>query len=299
LITNVYDCVQSVVRGGTNLNVKFPPKFDPLIAKLADEFLDRTSMTSETYEIVQEFIKTPEFEKVFAMRDQYWILDNAQYFLQNVPRFNSPAFYPSLDEFLLARAKTTGIVETSFELDNPRSHREFDQKIKFLVVDVGGQRNERRKWMYVFEDVKAVVYVVNLAGYSMVLYEDESRNRMNEALDLFRETARTLFKDIPVLILLNKTDLFEQTLKTTPLTKCFPDYTGPNEPQAGIEYIFQVFKNAAPATSNLLGYRAVSARSTEDLQAVFRELTSQLLDIHQARIEANVKRILGEDEVKK
>lgn len=39
---------------------------------------------------------------------------------------------------------------------------------RFSVVDVGGQRNERKKWLHCFDDVKAVVFFISLAGYNQV-----------------------------------------------------------------------------------------------------------------------------------
>ena len=40
------------------------------------------------------------------------------------------------------------------------------------VVDVGGQRSERRKWIQCFDDVRAVLFVCALSGYDMTLFED-------------------------------------------------------------------------------------------------------------------------------
>ena len=62
------------------------------------------------------------------------------------------------------RVKTTGIVETTFTL----------KKHKFRIVDVGGQRSERKKWIYCFEGVTAVIFVSALNEYDLVLAEDDS-----------------------------------------------------------------------------------------------------------------------------
>ncbi len=39
----------------------------------------------------------------------------------------------------------------------------------FLMVDVGGQRNERKKWIHSFQDVTAILFVVATSDYDLLL----------------------------------------------------------------------------------------------------------------------------------
>ena len=40
------------------------------------------------------------------------------------------------------------------------------------MIDVGGQRSERRKWIHCFENVTAVIFCAALSAYDLVLQED-------------------------------------------------------------------------------------------------------------------------------
>ena len=46
------------------------------------------------------------------------------------------------------------------------------------MYDVGGQRNERKKWIHCFEGVTAVIFVVGLSEFDQCLVEDGVTNRM-------------------------------------------------------------------------------------------------------------------------
>jgi len=53
------------------------------------------------------------------------------------------------------------------------------------MVDVGGQRSERRKWIHCFQDVTAVLFLVGLSGYNQGLVEDPAANQMQDAMALW------------------------------------------------------------------------------------------------------------------
>lgn len=73
-------------------------------------------------------------------------------------------YLPDLQDVLRARVPTTGIIEYTFSL----------KKVIFRMVDVGGQRSQRRKWIHCFEDVTSLIFVVALSEYDQTLMEAQS-----------------------------------------------------------------------------------------------------------------------------
>jgi hypothetical protein len=71
---------------------------------------------------------------------------------------------PTDQDILRSRVTTTGITETTFKVG----------ELTYKLFDVGGQRSERKKWIHCFENVTALVFLVNLSEYDQMLYEDES-----------------------------------------------------------------------------------------------------------------------------
>jgi hypothetical protein len=47
----------------------------------------------------------------------------------------------------------------------------------FSIVDVGGQRSERRKWIHCFENVIALIYLASLSEYDQCLEENDQEVR--------------------------------------------------------------------------------------------------------------------------
>jgi len=127
-------------------------------------------------------------------------------------------FVPNYDDVLRARVRTTGIEEAKFI---------FDKRI-FHVVDVGGQRSERRKWIHCFSKVTAVLFVASLSDYDNSLREDNTQNRMQEALILFEEVSNSSYFSTKssLILFLNKTDLFRDKLLKVELKEFFPSFEG-------------------------------------------------------------------------
>ena len=132
-------------------------------------------------------------------------LDNCiSYFMDNLSRIASPDFSPTIEDILKVRSKTLGLVETEFVY----------KTMRLRIVDVGGQKNERRKWIHAFQDVTAIIFVVALNDFEYVMEEDGVTNRMQDSLVLFDQAINNKWlSKKPVVVFLNKKDLFEQALE--------------------------------------------------------------------------------------
>jgi len=119
----------------------------------------------------------PGIQTTYDNRSLYQLTDSTGYFLDKIHEVGNEDYLPTEQDVLRSRVRTTGIVENDFVIDGNQ----------FKMFDVGGQRNERKKWIHCFSDVTAVLFVAALSEYDMVLYEDEDTNRMEEALNLFDE----------------------------------------------------------------------------------------------------------------
>lgn len=85
------------------------------------------------------------------------------YFFSDLDRLFAPAFKPTMQDIVHCRARTVGISETLFHINKNQD---------LLLVDVGGQRSERRKWIHCFQGVTGILFLVSLSGYDQCLVED-------------------------------------------------------------------------------------------------------------------------------
>jgi GTPase SAR1 family protein len=142
-------------------------------------------------------------------------IEGVKYYFQHARRFAAPDFVPTFEDVLKARRKTSGIVETIFEYEN----------ISFTLVDVGGQRSERKKWLHCFSTVSAVIYLTAINEYDMLLEEDANTNRLVESLKLWKAlTSSEFFIKTPFILFLNKSDLFKQKLEKVRLSEVFQEW---------------------------------------------------------------------------
>ncbi len=267
---NVIEVIQTLIEASKTLNIEITNQDIKDKAEFVASLDLNTTLTQELAEDIHSIWMDNDIKKVYARRDEFWNLDATPYYLNEIFRISDPYFEPTDEDVIMTRVRTTGLVVTTV-LEKPYTYQ---------LVDVAGQRSERRKWIHCFDDVKAIIFLESLSGYNQVLFEDNVTNRMHESINLFAEVIRNpLFAKTPIFLFLNKKDLFEDMIKTYPLTRCFPEYKGaPNDAREAIAYIEDKYREVMAQfnPNKSLNIQVIAARVRLDMKIAFGVVKEEL-----------------------
>jgi len=191
----------------------------------------------EYYEPLKALWNDPNVQKAWERGNEAALPENLLYFYSDLERLFEPTYQPTEQDIIRCRARTIGITETMFSL---REH-------EMLMVDVGGQKSERRKWIHCFQDVTSILFLVSLSGYDQCLVEDKDANQMQDAMTIWDSICHSQwFKQTSIILFLNKNDLFERKIPTSDIKNFFPDFDGePGDIKAGRAYFKRRFGRLA------------------------------------------------------
>eukprot|EP01097_Dermamoeba_algensis_P003376 TRINITY_DN2367_c0_g1_i1.p1 TRINITY_DN2367_c0_g1~~TRINITY_DN2367_c0_g1_i1.p1 ORF type:complete len:298 (-),score=54.80 TRINITY_DN2367_c0_g1_i1:236-1129(-) len=226
------------------------------------------SWTKEVGERLKALWRDKGITHTYSLKDKKFQLnDSASYFFDHLDRIQQEDYLPTVDDVLRVRVRSTGIDEAQFKFEN----------MEFRMMDVGGQRSERRKWIHCFDSVTAIIFCVSLSEYDQTLREDESQNRMKESLLLFEEICNSpWFKTTSMILFFNKTDLFGEKISQVDLKVCFEDYRGGLDYDAASSFIRQKFLDQN-TSSHVIYNHFTCAVNTENISFVFNSVRETLL----------------------
>jgi len=233
--TNVCESIQSIVVASSKLGVPLTQKENTNFGQL---FLEpyTSPLTPELGDRIELFYKDNGVKELIKRRAEYQLLDNTEYYVSEIKRICAKDYIPTEQDILNTRIQTTGVIETSFNVQKGKN---------FVFVDVGGQRSERKKWMHCFESVSGVLFCVGISAFDQTLYEDNTTNRLHEALKLFHEICMSKwFTNTAIILFLNKDDLFRKKLERGKnINVAFPEYKGSTDYDESIEFLREKFTN--------------------------------------------------------
>ncbi|KAK3553044.1 hypothetical protein QTP86_031205 [Hemibagrus guttatus] len=209
-------------------------------------------------------------QHAYDRRREFQLGESVKYFLDNLEKLGMPDYLPSQQDILLARRPTKGIHEYDFEIKN----------VPFKMVDVGGQRSERRRWFECFDSVTSILFLVSSSEFDQVLMEDRHTNRLTESLNIFGTIVNNrVFSNVSIILFLNKTDLLEEKVKTVAIKDFFPDYEGdPHSLDDVQKFLVTCFRNQRREQQNKpLYHHFTTAINTENIRLVFRDVKDTIL----------------------
>ncbi|KII64258.1 G protein alpha o subunit [Thelohanellus kitauei] len=256
---NVLDLVKCILNGMIRLNIQMEK---PENQKMADNLL-RLMNLEEPIQSCLNNIDCLKSDNGFleAMRrgNEFQMNDTHIKFLYDLQRITSNDFVPTDDDILSARLKTTGIFEFIFPY----------KKFTIRLIDVGGQRSQRKKWINCFEDVNAMIYVASLVDYCMGLEEDPSTNRLVESVKLFGGMCNSpYFTNIPIILFLNKKDIFEQKIKKCPIKSFFAEFEG-NDYDESLHFIKTMYLKSNKSYHRPIYIHVTNATDTSNIRFIF------------------------------
>lgn len=286
---NVRDAIEAITNAMDLLEI--PYETDPAIiqpkVKIIKEVCEKLEEIDKdvNLEIQDEDFNTQFFDAVKLVWDdpgakacykrssEYQLIDCAKYFLDKVDQVGREDYTPANDDILRCRVWTYGIFETRFTVE----------KVKFHMFDVGGQRDQRRKWIQCFNDVTATIFVVACSSYNLTLREDETQNRLRESLELFFSIWNNRWlRNISSILFLNKQDLLREKIMNDCPGQRLEDYF----------LDFEMYMSPEPGGAGIAGALRNSAAQDVDIEQQ-EQLTDDLSPIQ----DINQNDIIGDQNI--
>uniref|UniRef100_A0A8C6U3S7 Guanine nucleotide-binding protein subunit alpha n=1 Tax=Neogobius melanostomus TaxID=47308 RepID=A0A8C6U3S7_9GOBI len=266
---NIYTSMQAMIRAMEVLGIAFgDAQNQGKAGGLLEVEVDKVEELIHAADI-QSLWDDGGIQECYERRREYQLSDSTKYYLSDLERISQASYLPDLQDILRVRVPTTGIIEYPFDMEN----------VIFRMVDVGGQRSERRKWIHCFENVTSIIFLVALSEYDQVLAECDNENRMEESKALFKTIVNyPWFQKSSVILFLNKTDVLEEKIKYSHVATYFPEFKGPEQdPVAAREFILQMYQDQNPDKEKTLYHHFTCATDTENIRFVFVAVKDTIL----------------------
>eukprot|EP01080_Neovahlkampfia_damariscottae_P009659 gene9659-1866_t len=197
---------------------------------------------SKIHDIVKDIWKDDKIRSLFYNSSNMLIPDGVSRFLEDLNRIDPTTFDPERLDYLYAQRKTVGVSHSFFSCLGG----------VYDVVDTAGQRSERFKWDYAFENVKLIFFVVPLNCYDQFNDDKKSLNRMKDVERVFSEISNTKqLQSVPIFLIFNKCELLnDKIIKLKNFKKYNEDFEGKEEFEDVYKYFEDKFSESSKFYSN-------------------------------------------------
>ena len=208
-------------------------------------------------------------QAAFEKRNELQLIESTEYFMDSMDRLLSKDYVPTDDDILRVRVRTSRISKIEFTIHGKNIE----------MIDVGGQRGKRKKWIHYFDSITAVLFVVSISEYDQRLEEDESVNRMVDSMELFEQTLNNkMFCLSPFIVFFNKYDLFVEKIKHKSIKETFGNYNGkPHAAEESLNWLVDRYLNTDQTRKNKRGLYPHTTTATDT--HLFKNVFASVQDI--------------------
>lgn len=267
---NIFTAAQALIQAMNILQIPYMFQDNKAHAKVISEVdAEKLKTLSKIHvDAIKSLWSDPGTQECYNRKREYQLSDSAKYYMDNLDRIGDPAYVPTQQDVLRVRVPTTGIIEYVFDVE----------KVVFRMVDVGGQRSERKKWIHCFEYVTSIMFLAALSEYDQVLIESDSVNRMEESMALFQTILHSpWFISASVMLFLNKVDLLNEKIKYSHLVDYFPKYDGPKrDAKQASDFILNMFLSLQ-TDQKMIYPHFTCATDTKNIRFVFSVVKDHIL----------------------
>ncbi|KAH7722499.1 G-protein alpha subunit [Aphelenchoides avenae] len=267
---NILQAVSQLLDGVSRLELDVSTEYKELSQKFIElrGYHQYTKLTEDLHAIAKRLWELPVMRGAYECRSNFQLLDCAKAFLDDIDRMCADDYCPTIDDILNCRVVTMGVNELQYKYG-----------VKELrIVDVSGQRSERRKWVSVFDNVNAIFFIAAISEYDQKMMEDNETNRLTDAIRLFNEIGNiALFDKASMILFLNKKDLFEEKIKRVPLKTCFPEYNYRNDFKNTTSYIIRKFRKQIANRDKPIYTHLTCTKDTSQMQFLTNSMTDMII----------------------
>ncbi|KAJ5075621.1 guanine nucleotide-binding protein g(o) subunit alpha [Anaeramoeba ignava] len=266
--SNILESMQALIEKKQILQLSFQNESNEQVSSSILSLTGDQILSQEIGSMLKSLWNDKTIQEIYTKRNEIQMCDSAKYFFEDIDRIFDPDYVPTEDDVIHSRTRSTGIIEQKFVL----------QGLNFNIVDVGGQRNERKKWIHCFHEISGVIFFISLSEFDQKLFEDSQENRLSESIFLFEEICNSRwFKKSSIFLFLNKIDLFNEKIEQNGLSEHFPDYTGGKDPKAARKFLRKKILDANNNPNREIHTFYTCATDTENISKVFNKVKDLIL----------------------
>ena len=160
----------------------------------------------------------------------------------------------------------------------------MQQELVINLIDVGGQRSERKKWSLIFNSVDAVIFVASLIEFNQVLEEDGVTNRFEETLKLFSQVSHhSQLKSTMLIVFLNKKDIMSKKLKKVSYKSYYQGFDGD---EANMDDVVSYIKTQMEEKSDgrVIYTHVTCATDAKNVEFVFDAVNDSVINLSMTNI---------------